>query len=159
MHLPYAFHLGSQDDGVARAKDGRAFEDLDVDELDELEDDEDDRVLLAYRQKRLAELRSQAKAARYGRLIDITGLNAKCDAEGASCMFLVPGFPHSAYYTCFSCSARVQARGERRWRDGLGRRLSVQERVCFGAGLTKCAGASSAQPSRSSCHKTSSFRP
>lgn len=46
---------------------------MDMEELDELEDDEDERILLEYRQKRMAEMREHAKAARFGELINITG--------------------------------------------------------------------------------------
>ncbi|XP_065185526.1 phosducin-like protein 3 [Sycon ciliatum] len=50
----------------------KALEDMTLDELDELEDDEDERVLLDYRQKRLAEMRLLSQQARFGSVSEIT---------------------------------------------------------------------------------------
>lgn len=43
-----------------------------LDELDELEDDEDERVLLEYRKKRIAEMQALAAKAKYGFVAEIT---------------------------------------------------------------------------------------
>lgn len=43
-----------------------------LDELDDLEDDEDEQVILEYRNKRLAEMRAFAAKAKYGTLSEIT---------------------------------------------------------------------------------------
>ena len=45
---------------------------MNLDELDELEDDLDEKVFEQYRQKRLAELRANVKASRYGEVLEIT---------------------------------------------------------------------------------------
>lgn len=39
---------------------------LTLDELDELEDDEDEAILLEYRKKRIAEMKAEAEAAKFG---------------------------------------------------------------------------------------------
>lgn len=43
-----------------------------LDELDELEDEEDERVLLEYRKKRIAEMQALAAKAKYGFVAEIT---------------------------------------------------------------------------------------
>ncbi|XP_012286473.1 viral IAP-associated factor homolog [Orussus abietinus] len=56
-------------------KTGRTQNDLQektLDELDELEDEEDERVLLEYRQKRIAEMQQLAKEAKYGEVREIS---------------------------------------------------------------------------------------
>lgn len=57
-------------------KTGRVVNDLEsktLDELDELEDEEDEKVLLEYRQKRIAELKELANKAKYGEVKEISG--------------------------------------------------------------------------------------
>ncbi|KAG7213180.1 hypothetical protein KM043_002494 [Ampulex compressa] len=57
-------------------KTGRALdklEDKSLDELDELEDEEDERVLLEYRRKRIAEMKELANKSKYGEVREITG--------------------------------------------------------------------------------------
>ncbi|XP_014256415.1 viral IAP-associated factor homolog [Cimex lectularius] len=54
-------------------QDGKPLDELTLDELDELEDDEDERVLLEYRQKRIAEMMEQMSKARYGSVLEISG--------------------------------------------------------------------------------------
>jgi Phosducin len=44
---------------------------LSLDELDELEDDEDEAIILEYRQKRIAEIQALSQKARYGDVTDI----------------------------------------------------------------------------------------
>lgn len=39
---------------------------LSLDELDELEDDEDEAILLEYRRKRIAEMKAEAEASKFG---------------------------------------------------------------------------------------------
>lgn len=52
---------------------GRDMNKLNLDELDELEDDEDERILLEYRNKRIAEMKAAAAKAKYGELVEING--------------------------------------------------------------------------------------
>lgn len=47
--------------------------DMSLDELDELEDDEDERVLEEYRRRRIAELKEQARKDVFGEVIEISG--------------------------------------------------------------------------------------
>ncbi|XP_029046704.2 viral IAP-associated factor homolog [Osmia bicornis bicornis] len=57
-------------------KTGRAANDLEsktLDELDELEDEEDEKILLEYRNKRIAELKELASKSKYGEMIEISG--------------------------------------------------------------------------------------
>ena len=49
------------------------LEDMSLEELDEVEDDEDERVWLEYRAKRLAELKERQKKARFGSIKEIGG--------------------------------------------------------------------------------------
>ena len=46
---------------------------MNLDELDELEDELDERVFEQYRQKRLDEIKATMKAAKYGEVLEITG--------------------------------------------------------------------------------------
>lgn len=52
--------------------EGKNLSELDLDELDELEDSEDEAVLLEYRQKRIAELKSLAEKSKYGSVGEIS---------------------------------------------------------------------------------------
>ncbi|XP_043265878.1 viral IAP-associated factor homolog [Colletes gigas] len=57
-------------------KTGRSLNDLEnktLDELDELEDEEDEKVLLEYRKKRIAELKALAEKSKYGEVKEISG--------------------------------------------------------------------------------------
>ncbi|EDQ84080.1 uncharacterized protein MONBRDRAFT_30617, partial [Monosiga brevicollis MX1] len=66
---------------VPTAKDGRAMESLNLEELDELEDDEDDAFLEEYRRKRMAELHANAHS-HFGSLINISGkLLSRCTLD------------------------------------------------------------------------------
>lgn len=47
--------------------------DMSLDELDELEDEEDDRILEEYRRRRIAELKEQARKDVFGEVIEING--------------------------------------------------------------------------------------
>lgn len=47
------------------------MEKLSLDELDELEDDEDESIILAYRQKRIAEIQALSQKSKYGDVTDI----------------------------------------------------------------------------------------
>ncbi|KAG8227118.1 hypothetical protein J437_LFUL001662 [Ladona fulva] len=51
---------------------GKKLGDLDLDELDELEDEEDERVLLEYRQKRIAEMKAAVAKNRFGDVREIS---------------------------------------------------------------------------------------
>eukprot|EP00045_Choanoeca_perplexa_P002314 m.23895 g.23895 ORF g.23895 m.23895 type:complete len:238 (+) comp11445_c0_seq1:41-754(+) len=57
---------------VLRAADGRPLEDMSLGELDELEDEEEERILQEMREKRLAEMKAQAAASKFGHIINIT---------------------------------------------------------------------------------------
>lgn len=46
-----------------------------LDELDELEDEEEERILAKYRQMRIEEMKSLQKKARYGSVIEITAVD------------------------------------------------------------------------------------
>ncbi|CAN7996150.1 unnamed protein product, partial [Ixodes hexagonus] len=50
----------------------KAIEDLSLEELDELEDEEDERFLLQYRQKRLADIQATLQKSRYGDVREIS---------------------------------------------------------------------------------------
>lgn len=50
----------------------KAKEDLTLDELDELEDEEDERVLLEYRMKRIAEMKASALTNKFGEVREIS---------------------------------------------------------------------------------------
>ncbi|KXN71119.1 thioredoxin-like protein [Conidiobolus coronatus NRRL 28638] len=54
------------------AQESSRFEGLDLDELDELEDLEDDRILLAYRQQRIAEMQAEALRSKFGEVYHIS---------------------------------------------------------------------------------------
>ncbi|XP_037074671.1 viral IAP-associated factor homolog [Pollicipes pollicipes] len=60
------------EDTVSKKVNGRSLGEMNLDELDELEDDEDERVLLEYRQKRIEEMRAAARAAKYGEVREIS---------------------------------------------------------------------------------------
>jgi hypothetical protein len=47
--------------------------DMSLDELDELEDDEDERILEEFRRRRIAELKAQAQKNVFGDVIEISG--------------------------------------------------------------------------------------
>ncbi|XP_028404293.1 phosducin-like protein 3 [Dendronephthya gigantea] len=51
------------------------YEDMTLDELDEFEDEEDERVLEEYRKQRLAEMRKHQQAARFGEMMEITAVD------------------------------------------------------------------------------------
>lgn len=55
-----------------QGKGEKSLNDLNLDELDELEDEEDERVLLEYRNKRIAEMKALAEKAKYGDVREIT---------------------------------------------------------------------------------------
>ncbi|KAK6628333.1 hypothetical protein RUM43_002145 [Polyplax serrata] len=55
-----------------QGKGEKSLNDLNLDELDELEDEEDERVLLQYRNKRIAEMKALAEKAKYGDVREIT---------------------------------------------------------------------------------------
>ncbi|XP_054268963.1 viral IAP-associated factor homolog [Macrosteles quadrilineatus] len=51
----------------------KSLDELDLDDLDELEDEEDEKVLLEYRNKRIAEMRALSEKAKYGEVREISG--------------------------------------------------------------------------------------
>ncbi|KAJ8329488.1 Proteolipid protein 2 [Batrachochytrium dendrobatidis] len=60
------------DKTVHEMQHGKALEDRTLDELDELEDLEDDRVLESYRRQRMADMKAQLAAERFGSVIQIS---------------------------------------------------------------------------------------
>ncbi len=48
-------------------------EELELDDLDELEDELDEKVFLEYRDKRIAEMKASLKASKFGEVLEITG--------------------------------------------------------------------------------------
>ncbi|KAG8258043.1 viral IAP-associated factor homolog [Homalodisca vitripennis] len=50
----------------------KSLADLDLNELDELEDEEDEKILLEYRAKRIAEIKALAEKAKYGEVREIS---------------------------------------------------------------------------------------
>ena len=50
----------------------KSLGELNLDELDELEDEEDEKILLEYRNKRIAEMKALAEKAKYGEVSEIT---------------------------------------------------------------------------------------
>lgn len=51
---------------------------LSLDELDELEDDEDEAILLEYRRKRIAEMKAEAEASKFGEVCNLSALKGIC---------------------------------------------------------------------------------
>ncbi|TPX48650.1 hypothetical protein SeMB42_g01925 [Synchytrium endobioticum] len=70
------------DESISTKIHGKALSDRTLDELDELEDDEDERVLLAYRKKRLAEMAQRARSA-YGCVTQIAKADWSIDVSEA----------------------------------------------------------------------------
>lgn len=56
-----------------QSKGEKSLDDCTLDELDELEDEEDERVILEYRNKRMAEIKALMEKARYGSVQEISG--------------------------------------------------------------------------------------
>ncbi|XP_014273239.1 viral IAP-associated factor homolog [Halyomorpha halys] len=56
-----------------QSKEEKRLEDCSFDELDLLEDEEDERVLLEYKNKRLAEIKAYMQKAKYGQVSEISG--------------------------------------------------------------------------------------
>jgi hypothetical protein len=53
----------------------KAIEDMTLDELDEMEDEEDDRILLQYRQRRMAEIAAAQAKAKFGTVKEISAVD------------------------------------------------------------------------------------
>ena len=51
---------------------GKALEDMDLDELDELEDEEEERILEQYRRQRMAQIKDLQARARFGDVREIS---------------------------------------------------------------------------------------
>ncbi|KAI8825201.1 thioredoxin-like protein [Fimicolochytrium jonesii] len=72
-------------DKVIRNKFGeKAIEDRTLDELDELEDEEDDRILESYRRQRMAEMNEAARKEKYGSVIQISKTDYQVEVTEAS---------------------------------------------------------------------------
>ena len=63
----------SFEQNIANGNSEKNPEDLELNELDELEDELDERAFLAYRQKRIAEMTANQKLSRFGEVVEITG--------------------------------------------------------------------------------------
>ncbi|XP_033124923.1 phosducin-like protein 3 [Anneissia japonica] len=63
------------EDKIHKANAGKSYEEMTLDELDELEDDEDERVLLQYRQQRIAEIKKLQQKEIYGSVKEISGID------------------------------------------------------------------------------------
>lgn len=78
----------------------KAMEDMTLEELEELEDEEDERVLLEYRQKRLAEIQATMLKSRYGDVRDISAddyveqVNKAGDGVWVVLHLYKPGIPY-----------------------------------------------------------------
>ncbi|CAG8524553.1 1279_t:CDS:2 [Diversispora eburnea] len=59
-------------DREIKEKQDKHLEDKTLDELDELEDEEDERILLEYRQKRIAEMKAEVSRERFGHVMQIS---------------------------------------------------------------------------------------
>ncbi|CAG8700428.1 7137_t:CDS:2 [Acaulospora morrowiae] len=59
-------------DQMIKEKQDKHLEDKTLDELDELEDEEDERILLEYRQKRIAEMKAEASREKFGHVMQIS---------------------------------------------------------------------------------------
>merc|ERR1719259_1226204 len=51
------------------------MEDMDLDELDELEDEEEERILLQMRQQRIAEMKARMEKSKFGYVREITAVD------------------------------------------------------------------------------------
>ncbi|XP_071941640.1 phosducin-like protein 3 [Antedon mediterranea] len=63
------------EDKIQNSNASKPYEEMTIDELDELEDDEDERVLLQYRQQRLAEMKRLQQKEIYGSVKEISGID------------------------------------------------------------------------------------
>ncbi|XP_022106908.1 phosducin-like protein 3 isoform X2 [Acanthaster planci] len=64
--------VGLMEQTLQEKTQGKAMEDMSLEELDELEDDEDEQVLLKYRQQRIAEIKKLQRKERYGEVKEIS---------------------------------------------------------------------------------------
>ncbi|XP_064383515.1 phosducin-like protein 3 [Halichondria panicea] len=60
---------------VAKKTGGKAYDDMTLDELDEFEDEEDDRVMQQYRQRRMAEMLATQQKAQFGSVKEISAID------------------------------------------------------------------------------------
>jgi len=60
---------------VKERNNGKSLDELTLDELDLLEDEEDERVILEYRNKRMMEMKEISKAAKYGEVREISAVD------------------------------------------------------------------------------------
>lgn len=57
---------------IAKKENGKTMDEMTLDELDELEDEEEERVLEQYRRQRMAEIRQMQAKSRFGDVRDIS---------------------------------------------------------------------------------------
>lgn len=55
---------------------------MDLEELNEVEDDLDEKMFLEYRQRRIAEMKASMKASSFGEVIEITGKDYVQEVRG-----------------------------------------------------------------------------
>ncbi|GAB6019864.1 hypothetical protein CHUAL_001403 [Chamberlinius hualienensis] len=63
------------EDTINQKTTTKAFEDMTLEELDACEDEEDERILLEYRRKRIQQIRSEQEKSKFGELREITGVD------------------------------------------------------------------------------------
>eukprot|EP00047_Mylnosiga_fluctuans_P003915 m.231662 g.231662 ORF g.231662 m.231662 type:complete len:434 (-) comp12249_c0_seq1:117-1418(-) len=69
---------------IAKTETGeKDIEDLSLDELDELEDEETERIAQEYRARRIAEMKAQASKSKFGEIINITAKEYKQEVNNA----------------------------------------------------------------------------
>merc|ERR1719446_2021984 len=64
--------IAMMDKKIQEKTHGKAMEDMNLDELDELEDEEEERILLQMRQQRIAEITALQNKARFGDVREIS---------------------------------------------------------------------------------------
>lgn len=64
-----------QEEEVDQTEPTRNYEDMTLDELDEFEDEEDQRVMEMYRQKRIAEMKATSTKSKYGDVREISAID------------------------------------------------------------------------------------
>jgi len=71
------------DQRIAEGKKEKSYEDMTLEEIEALEDEEDERVLQAIRQQRMAELQEKAKKGVFGDVREISAEDYKQQVNGA----------------------------------------------------------------------------
>ena len=64
--------MAMMDKKIKEMSGKKDLEDMNLEELDELEDEEDERILMEYRNQRLAEMKALQERSKYGEVKEIT---------------------------------------------------------------------------------------